>query len=218
MDVYRTEEEQVAAIKKWWRDNGMTVAIAVSLAVAVYGGWTWYRHARLEEALTASRVYSNMMTAAEEAGRAPAGSDAALRVQRGAKELAEKYADTAYGPYGALILARDAVNADDYAAAEKYLRDAIDHARDDSLKAVATDRLARVLAAQGKAGDALALLKAEVPAGLVVGRETTRGDILLAQGKRAEARAAFQKAFDATGEKDPARALVRMKLDYVAGE
>jgi len=53
-------------------------------------------------------------------------------------------------------------------------------------------------------------------------REDVRGDILLAQGKRDLARAAWQQAIDTLAKdipkEDPARRLLEMKLDYVAGE
>lgn len=36
---HRTEEEQVAALKQWWKDNGNSLIIGVGLALAVVFGW-----------------------------------------------------------------------------------------------------------------------------------------------------------------------------------
>lgn len=219
MDVYRTEEEQVAAIQKWWQQNGKAVLVAVVLAVASYAGWVWYKRTQLEASYAASGLYQTMMQSYQEvAAGGPSAADAAERMGRAGQELAEKHGDTVYAQYAALMLASRAVEQDDYATAEKHLRSAQAHDGDASLAVIIANRLARVIAAQGKHDDALALLAGDVPKALVTAREETRGDILLLKGNRGEARAAWQKALDAADEQDPARSLLTMKLDYVAGE
>ena len=44
-----------------------------------------------------------------------------------------------------------------------------------------------------------------------------KGDILVAQNKIAEARAAYQAALDAMDKKNPGRQLVQLKLDAIGG-
>jgi predicted negative regulator of RcsB-dependent stress response len=44
-----------------------------------------------------------------------------------------------------------------------------------------------------------------------------KGDVLVAQNKIAEARAAYQAALDAMDKKDPGRQLVQIKLDGIGG-
>ena len=66
MDVYRTEEEQVAAIQKWWQQNGKAVLVAVVLAVASYAGWVWYKRTQLEASYAASGLYQTMMQSYQE--------------------------------------------------------------------------------------------------------------------------------------------------------
>lgn len=219
MDVYRTEEEQIAAIQKWWQDNGKAVLVAVVLAILTYAGWTWYKKSKLEEQLAASNLYQAMMLGFQESVAGGEGAaDAHQRVLKAGDELISQHGNSVYAQFAALLLAGDAAERDDYAAAEKYLRVALAHGGNESVIAITTHRLARVLAAQGKQDEALALLDGKVPEKLVPAREDVRGDLLLAQGKRVEAKAAWQKAYDGMDEKDPARGLLEMKLDYVAGE
>ena len=219
MDVYRSEEEQIAAIQKWWQQNGTAVLVAIVLAVVCYAGWHWYQRTKIDEALAASTLYQNMMESFQQMTEGGSGAaDAEARIVKAGDELLNKHADSIYAQFGALMLAGHAVEKEDYPAAEKYLRTALTHDADKALVALTTNRLARVLSAQGKYDDALALLKGDVPAKLVSAREDVRGDILMAQGKRADARAAWQKALDGAAEDDTARGLITMKLDYVAGE
>jgi predicted negative regulator of RcsB-dependent stress response len=36
---YETDDEKVEAIKKWWKDNGISVATGVVIGLAVVFGW-----------------------------------------------------------------------------------------------------------------------------------------------------------------------------------
>ena len=45
MDTYRTEEEQVEAIRHWWDENGRSIIISIVLALAAGFGWqAWKDH------------------------------------------------------------------------------------------------------------------------------------------------------------------------------
>lgn len=219
MDVYRTEEEQVAAIRGWWLHNRKVILIAITLALASYGGWKWYQYTQQQADLEAAGLYQNMMTSLQEiAAGGPAATDAEVRFLKAGQTLVADHGDGPYGRYGALLMGGYAAEQDDYAGAEKHLRTALAIDGNAAVSATIEHRLARVLAAQGKYDDALAQLDGTPPEALVATRAEVRGDILLTQGKRGDARKAYQAAFDATKETDSARALLQMKLDYLAGE
>lgn len=219
MDVYRTEEEQVAALQRWWRDNHKPVIAAVVLAVASYAGWKWYQHTEQEKAVAAAGLYETMMNSAQEiVAGGPGAADALVRMQRAGETLVSEHAGSVYAQFGALLLAGNAAEVDDLAGAEKYLRQALAVDGGAGSQVIIENRLARVLSAQGKHDDALAVISGDVPDVLVAAREETRGDVLLAQGKRGEARAAYEKAKAAAGDDAAARGFLAMKLDYVAGE
>ena len=50
METFRTEEEQVEAIKRWWQENGKSTVLGVAIAMAaVFGwrGWNDYQRERM---------------------------------------------------------------------------------------------------------------------------------------------------------------------------
>ena len=64
---YDTEEEQLEAIKRWWRENGVGVILGVVVglgALAGWKGWTWYQN---EQAMAASAIYDEVTTALDAA-------------------------------------------------------------------------------------------------------------------------------------------------------
>jgi predicted negative regulator of RcsB-dependent stress response len=105
------------------------------------------------------------------------------------------------------------VDAYDRAAAKLQLRWVIDHAAQKELALLARVRLAGVLLDEKAYDEALQVLKVDVPAAFVTEFADRRGDVLLAQGKTADARAAYTEALAKAGAQQPLRALIQLKLD-----
>ena len=60
MEIYTTEEEQVEALKKWWRENGKAVIAGFIIGFGAIFGWReWQAHVT-EEAQKASRQFQEM--------------------------------------------------------------------------------------------------------------------------------------------------------------
>lgn len=206
---YDTEEEQLEAIKRWWRENGLGVILGIVVglgALAGWRGWTWYQN---EQAMAASAVYEEVMTALE--------NDERDAVAEGATTLRDEYGGTTYGALGALAAARAAVDADDLEAAGEWLRWVVDEGSGADVPHVARVRLARVTAAAGDPEAALSLLDGEAPAGFDGLFAEVRGDILAQQDERQAAIEAYHAALEADGPVSD-RALVRRKLNYLGGD
>jgi len=93
----------------------------------------------------------------------------------------------------------------------------VDHGRNEEFIALARIRLAGVLLDEKAYDEGLKILAADFPeqfAALVADR---KGDLLFAQNKTTEARAAFKLALDKTDIKNPARQLIQLKLDALGG-
>ena len=60
MDVYRTEEEQIEAIKKFFAEYGWKVVAAILVAVALYMGYHAWRHSQQTARDTASLHYDKL--------------------------------------------------------------------------------------------------------------------------------------------------------------
>ncbi|MFQ6748403.1 tetratricopeptide repeat protein, partial [Bordetella pertussis] len=85
-----------------------------------------------------------------------------------------------------------------------------------ALQPVARLRLAGILLDQKQYDAALAQLN-NPPASFAALFADRRGDVLAAQGKRDEARAAWQSAIDGLGTSNPLTQVVQLKLDALSG-
>jgi predicted negative regulator of RcsB-dependent stress response len=203
VSIYETDEEKVEAIKKWWKDNGLSVVAGVVIGLGAVFGWRWWGQYEDSVAQEASAAFEELMATAEvPGGEAP---------QAKAGAIADAYASTAYAALAALMKARVAVEAGDTAAARLALEEAIAKAPDPALARVAALRLARVLLAESNLDEARAVLDRHEDAGPFSGDfAAVRGDIAAAAGRTAEAREAYAAAL-AAGTANPE--LVQLKLD-----
>lgn len=207
----RTEEEELAVIRDWWQRNGKPLLAGGALAlVGVFGWQAWQKH-ETNQSNAASAVYQQLV---EITLNSPAEPDAG-KVSELAGKLNKDFAGSHYAQYGSLLLARVAVDSGrlDEAAAE--LRKVLDKPADATLGEVARQRLARVLAAQDKTEEALALLAGEAAAAFVAGREELRGDLLARLGRNGEARSAYEKARAALPQ-EAGLGTLQIKLDDLA--
>ena len=206
MDL-RDEDEQIAAIKQWWDENGKYVIGAVGLAVAGTFGWDFYQEQQIAAGAERSNAYQNVLVAAN--GGTPADVlDAAGLVQ-------QNYADTEYARLATLFAAKALVETNDLDGAAVQLQGLADSvAVTDPVGAEARLRLAAVQLSQNDSAAALATLAAGFT-GAYEGRALElRGDALLSDGDRAGAKAAYEQAQALTqaGELP----LLQLKLDDLA--
>lgn len=209
--VSRTDEEELAVIKDWWQRNGMPLLTGVALALVVVFGWQGWQKYQANQSQSASLVYQQLLEAALD----PSGKPDAAKVAELAGTLKKDFAGTHYAQYGSLFVAKVAVEAGKLDDAASELQAIIDKPADDSLAELARQRLARVLAAQDKAEDALKLLDTKVAPAFAASREELKGDLLVQLGRADDAHAAYEKAKAALSE-DAAVGGLQMKLDDLA--
>lgn len=193
MDVYKTEDEQLEALKRWMRDHGRNVLTAVLVvALVVVGGYSW-KQRQLREQETASLAYQNLIEAVRKLEQQPS-QDLLVTARHLADTLKTDYPATAYAQFAALFKARMAVQENDLAQAEVELRWVLDHKPAADVAPVAKLRLARVLHAKKEDDAALALLDEAAAGSYAFAYAQLKGDIALARGDVAGARAAYQRA------------------------
>jgi len=208
METYQTEEEQIQAIKDWWKENGRSVVAGLVIGImAIVGYRYWGTHVQ-QQSEQASVLYANVMDAV-----ATKNSDMAFTT---GKEVIEKYASTPYAPLTALLLGRVAVDKNDFASAEAQLQWVIDNASDEGIQQLARIRLSRVLFAQNKTDEALAVIANESVSGFETLLYELRGDIYLHQAKKAEAVDEYRKALADFSINPQRRQTIQMKLDNLA--
>lgn len=199
------EQEQFEALKAWWQENrSQILAIFVIALVAVVGwrGWQYYHHKQASEA---SALYDQFLIQMD--SRDP------KRINDAANAVTEKYASTAYAPRAALLAAQANEHLKDSARAKTQLQWVIDHAEDAGLQNVARLRLAAVLLDDKNYDGALKLLDAAHPASFDALYADLKGDVLNAEGKPAEARAAYKLAYEKSSDRGAYRSVIQMKLD-----
>jgi predicted negative regulator of RcsB-dependent stress response len=192
----RTDDEQLEALKNWWNENGKQIVTTVVIVAAGYFGWTFWQDQRTDHINGGSQVYTQLLQAAEQAEVGGVALDEELQTVRYlADQLANEFGDTQYAILGALVAARTAVEADDLEEAATRLQWALDNADNDAASQLASYRLARIRVAQGEL-DAAFVLIANPTSEYTSLYADLRGDILLQQGDKEGAVAAYQQALD----------------------
>lgn len=196
MNDIRTDDEQLEALKNWWNENGKQIVTTVVIVAAGYFGWTFWQDQRTDHINGGSQVYTQLLQAAEQAEVGGVALDEELQTVRYlADQLANEFGDTQYAILGALVAARTAVEADDLEEAATRLQWALDNADNDAASQLASYRLARIRVAQGEL-DAAFVLIANPTSEYTSLYADLRGDILLQQGDKEGAVAAYQQALD----------------------
>jgi predicted negative regulator of RcsB-dependent stress response len=204
------EQEQLAAVKGWWHDNGTRVLSLILAVVIGISGWQYWRIWQGNKAQQAGAQYELLLKAAQ------AGDAKALRDAGGT--LVESFPDTLYASMGALVAARFHVERADPKNARAQLQWVLERSPSEELRDLARLRLAAVLLDEKAYDEALALLEARHAAPFEGQYAALKGDILVAKNKAAEAKAAYRLALEKTDDKSAAfRNSVQLRLDALGG-
>jgi predicted negative regulator of RcsB-dependent stress response len=201
------EQERIAELKAWWEDNRWYVAGAIAVAIiafAGYRGWQWWSARDAEDAAA-------MYRPVEEALKA--GSKSFVDV---AQPLIDKHPRSYLASEAALALARNAFEAGDLEQARQRLAWVMEHGPVE-LRGVARLRLAAVLLDLKKYDEALKTLDGNDDEAFAPLVADMRGDVMLAQGRLAEARAAYKLAVEKAAPGNPVRTITATKLDALGG-
>jgi len=206
------EQEKLDALRAWWDRYGMLCVALLALLVASllgWRGWQWYQG---NQATQAMGYFEALQTEA-----ANPDEDAVARIKAASATLRERFPTSGYAARGALIAGKALQD-----------RDALDDARvqlqwlaqtDSALAPVARLRLAGLLLTQAQYDAALAQL-ADAPPAFAALYADRRGDVLYAQGKVQDARAAWQdalQAFEAESNQSAVQ-ILQLKIQALGGQ
>jgi len=204
------EQERLDELKAWWKRWGNLVMIGLAVVIAASAGWRYWQNHTVTQSLEAATVYEKLT-------QSLAANDTKAAREAGAM-LIEQYKGTAYAPRAALLLAKLNVGARDLKSAQTQLEWAVANSKEPAVKDLARLRLAGLQLDQKQYDAALKILSATHSDAFAFRFHDLKGDVLLAQGKPAEARAAYQAAFGKMAEDNPYRSIVELKLDALGGE
>jgi len=206
IEGYETEEQQVDAIKQWWKDNGNTLVIGAVIGFAGLWGWRFYNDSVVEGQETASQAYNDMLVTFE-----AQGEDADLDQ---VTSFIAANSDSNYAVLASLLLAKEAVAKKDFELAKSQLVQLQSQNEYAPLNPLINLRLARVEVELGQFSEALATLALITETGFIAKAEQVKGTVYLKQGDTSNARDAFQRAIDASaGRIDP---VLQLQFDDLA--
>ncbi|MEI6146779.1 MAG: hypothetical protein D0531_11050 [Methylococcales bacterium] len=203
MEIYDTEEEQLEALKRWWKENGQATILGLVMGIAVILAWNFWQDHKKEQAGLASALYSELLLATD--------SNKLDSAEKLAERLQQQYPKTEYAAYSGLLLAKVKVQQGDLAKAQTILT-SIASGSNKELGNIANIRLVRLMMANGQYEQGLKLINSIDPANSASysgNYDELVGDLYVALDRIELARSSYQKALG-SGYRSP---LLQLKID-----
>jgi len=199
------EQEQLDQLKHFWNTWGTLISSVLILIAGTVAAWNGYQYWQNRQAVQAAALFDAVDAAAR------AGDPG--RMEQAFADLKSKYSGTAQAAQAGLTLAKALLDNGNADGAKEALAWVAEKSSDDGLQALAKLRLASVLMDQKSYDEALKLVSGASSPEFEAVYADRKGDILVLQGKRAEAVAEYSRAYKAFEEGVEYRRLVEIKLN-----
>ncbi len=198
------EQEQLDEFKVWWKKNGKLATNLVLAALVAYAAWQGYGYFQNKKAVEASALYQTLVVTE------PAKT-AEIKAQ--SAKLMEDFSGTPYAGRAAVFAAKANFAVNDSKSAKAQLEWAIKNAKESAVKAIAGLQLAGILYDETQYDEANKVLAAINDKGYEGLKANLQGDVLLAQGKQADAKKAYQIALEILDEQGKLHQYTQQKLE-----
>lgn len=209
MSRYETEEEQVEAIKSWWKKHGTQLLTGFLVIAVAFSGWRYWSHQNQVKSMNASALFEVMQMNLQQGTFG--------EVSREGMKLIQEQPDSPYAAAAAMMLAKYSYEKGEFDTAQQHLEWVRSHAQDSSIKQVATLRLARLLADQQKFEEAQTVLQQVKVASLLpaekAGLDYVTGLIALAQANLSGAADAFRMVVNNAEASKTLQGIAQIQLD-----
>jgi predicted negative regulator of RcsB-dependent stress response len=199
------EQEQLDEIKHFWKQYGNAITWVLIVVLGCYAAWNGYQYWQRSQAAQAAAMFDEVDRLAREGD--------ADKLQRAFDDMKSRFASTAYAPQAGLLVAKTLYDAGKVDGAKDALTWVAEKSTDTGYASVGRLRLAGLLMDNKAYDEALKVLDTGMSEEFSALRADRRGDILLAQGKKPEAKDEFLKAFKLLDERTDYRRLVLVKLN-----
>ncbi|HVK54302.1 MAG TPA: tetratricopeptide repeat protein [Burkholderiales bacterium] len=199
------EQEQLDALKDWWKHNSVYVFTAVAAIIIAASGVAGWRHYQANQAEEVAKTFAQFEKTAE--------AKDAKKTREAAVNMMEKFSGSPYAAQAALTAAQQSFDANDLDAAQASLKLVVDKAKSPQLQSVARLRLGAILLDQKKYDEALKLLDDNKDPAFLSLTADLKGDIYAVQGKVAEAQASYNLAIEKAQDDAVTKQLAQIKLD-----
>ena len=199
------EQEQLAELKHFWKRYGNVISWVLIAVLGAVAAWNGYQYWQRNQSSQAAVMYDEVERAAV-AGDVP-------KLERVMADMKDRYAGTAYAEQAALLAARIYHDKGNLDAAKGALAWVAGKGKDAGYQSVARLRLSGMLLESRAYEEALQQLAAPMPKDFAPLAADRSGDILLAQGKKTEAKAQYQSAYKGLDERSDYRRIIEIKLN-----
>ena len=199
------EQEQLAELKHFWKRYGNVISWVLIAVLGAVAAWIGYQRWQANQSAQAEVMYGEVERAAV-AGDVP-------KLERVMADMKDRYAGTAYAEQAALLAARTYHDKGNLDAAKGALAWVAGKGTDAGYQSVARLRLSGMLFETRAYDEALQQLSAPMPKDFAPLAADRSGDILLAQGKKTEAKAQYQSAYKGLDERSDYRRIIEIKLN-----
>lgn len=208
MEIYETEEEQVEALKKWWKENGTATIVGAVMGIIIILSWNYWQDHKKDQAAQASQTYAQLLKALD--------SNQKDSVEKLAERIQGQYKTTEYAAYTGLLQAKLKAQQGDFDAAKQILK-TIAVGSNKHLSNIAKIRLVRILLTTGEYEQGLQLINEvdqQATAGFSANYDELVGDLYVALDRLDEARTSYQNALR-NGHQSP---LLQFKIDDLTAQ
>ena len=198
------EQEQLDEFKAWWKKNGSMATNLVLAALVAFAAWKGYGYYQNTKAVEASALYQTLVV-----------TDLAktTEIKTQSAKLMEDFSGTPYAGRAAVFAAKANFAAQNSKSAKSQLEWAIKNAKESAVKAIASLQLAGILFEEKSYDEANKVLAAITDKGYEGLKANMQGDVLLAQGKQAEAKKAYQAALEGLDTQGKMHQYTQQKLE-----
>ena len=198
------EQEQLDEFKAWWKKNGSMATSLVLAALVAYAAWQGYGYYQNTKAVEASALYQTLVVTE---------LTKTTEIKAQSAKLMEDFSGTPYAGRAAVFAAKANFAAQDSKSAKSQLGWATKNAKESAIKAIASLQLAGILYEEKSYDEAIKVLAAITDKGYAGLKANMQGDVLLAQGKQAEAKKAYRAALEGLDAQGKMHQYTQQKLD-----
>jgi len=203
-EEYQTEEEQIEAIKKWWKENGKSIILGLVIGIGGIGGYRYWQGNVEEQAKLASMEFEEVVNLSQ--------GDKQKFLEK-VNNVKSDRAGKSYADLTAFVAAKSLIEKKDYEMAKQQLQWIVDNSNQESFIHIARVRLVKVLMQLNKPDDALSLIKDMKSNGFESTYAELRGDIYAKLNSVTEAKSEYQLALSTLGPGDQKRVAIEMKVN-----
>ena len=114
MASYESDEEQIEALKGWWKENGSSLLTGVVIVLVVLFGSRQWQGSQLAKAEAASDLYQNLIPLVSDFQTNGLDDTGIATLEVFYNQLRNDHTDTIYTRYAALLMASVYVTQENY--------------------------------------------------------------------------------------------------------